>query len=401
MRILHTSDWHLGRTLHGVNLHEYQREFHEFLLHTVAEQKVDAVVIAGDVFDRSVAPVEAVKLLDSTLVRLAEHTTVILTPGNHDSAVRLGFGSGLMRPGIHVLASTEGIEHPVSVTDEHGEVLFFGLPFLDPDVARYELAGTGSEPLARSHEAVMQVAMDRVRSKIETYDGARSVVLAHTFLNGGVGSDSERDLTVGGVECVPGSVFAGVDYVALGHLHGCQNMSGLVEGERPTAWYSGSPLAFSFSEARQKKSVLLVDMGADGSTDVTPIPTPVPRRLVHVRGSLKDVLAAADEHGDDWVHITVQEESRPAYLHEVLHARYPHMLVTEFESTRERSHGPAPVVTRAASPSEVLDDFFEFLTGAAPDHEQRDIIEEILANARAAQSEAGAAQSTQRVGSRR
>lgn len=400
MRILHTSDWHLGRTLHGVNLHEHQRAFHDFLLTTVQREQVDAVVIAGDVFDRSVAPVEAVKLLDATLVALAKLTTVILTPGNHDSAVRLGFGSGLMRPGIHVLASTDGIEHPVSVTDDHGEVLFFGLPFLDPDVARYELAEANDKALERSHLAVMNAAMNRVRAKVEAAGpNARSVVLAHTFVSGGSGSDSERDLTVGGVDSVPGSVFAGVDYVALGHLHGCQNMARLIEGERPVAWYSGSPLAFSFSEATHTKAVLLVDMDASGACEVTPIPTPVPRRLTHVRGTLAEVIASAEEHGEDWAHVTVVEESRPPHLQETLRAVYPHMLVTEFESTRVRAAAPAPAVAQAAAPGEVVGDFFEFLTGARPDQEQEGIVEEILSRARVAVSEEGKAAA--RMGARR
>lgn len=143
MKILHTSDWHLGRTLHGENLHEYQREFQDFLLAKVRETGAHALVIAGDIYDRSVPPVEAVELLHESLAALAEETTVILTPGNHDSAVRLGFGAKLMRSGIHILADVEGIEHPVSVADEHGEVLFFGLPFLDPDLARYSLAPKG------------------------------------------------------------------------------------------------------------------------------------------------------------------------------------------------------------------------------------------------------------------
>lgn len=393
MKILHTSDWHLGRTLHGENLHAYQEIFHEFLIRTVREHGVDAVVIAGDVYDRSVPPVESVELLHSTLARLAELTTVIMTPGNHDSAVRLGFGAKLMRQGVHILASAEGIEHPVSVMDEHGEVLVFGLPFLDPDVARYRLVAADSDPLERSHEAVMRVAMDRVRAKVaQAVPGTRSIVLAHTFIAGGEGSDSERDLTVGGVDCVPGSVFEGVDYVALGHLHGCQNMSGLVPGERPVAWYSGSPLAFSFSERGHKKAVLLVEMEADGSCAVTPLPVPVARALTRIEGSLEHVLAQAGEHGDDWVHAIIREEARPAHLQETLRARFPHLLMSEFVSTKEGGERRAPAVARAAKPSEVVGDFFEYLTGASPTAERQEIIEDMVVRARRSTSEVAGAE---------
>ncbi|MDU5962430.1 MAG: exonuclease SbcCD subunit D [Dermabacter sp.] len=348
MKILHTSDWHLGRTLHGENLHEYQREFQDFLLAKVRETGAHALVIAGDIYDRSVPPVEAVELLHESLAALAEETTVILTPGNHDSAVRLGFGAKLMRPGIHILADVEGIEHPVSVADEHGEVLFFGLPFLDPDLARYSLAPKGGDPLPRTHEDVTVQAMDRVRAKLEILGHPRSVVLAHTFVAGGDGSDSERDLSVGGVASVPGGVFAGVDYVALGHLHGCQNMSALVPGERPVAWYSGSPLAFSFSERHHTKAVLLVEMDSSGLVEVERIPTPVRRRLIELDGSLKEILDSAPNYSEDWVHAIVREETRPAHLQQVLSAALPHLLFTEFRSTRETESSAAPVVTREA-----------------------------------------------------
>lgn len=383
MRILHTSDWHLGRTLHGVDLHDYQRIFHEFLLRTVTEQRIDALVISGDVYDRAIPPVESVRLLDQVLSSLADLTTVILTPGNHDSAVRLGFGSSLMRPGIHVLASTAGIEHPVSVTDSHGEVLFFGLPFLDPDMARYDLAGEGREPLERSHEAVMRAAMDRVREKLALRESARSVVLAHTFLSGGTGSDSERDLSVGGVDSIPGSVFTGVDYVALGHLHGCQNMARFIPGDRPAAWYSGSPLAFSFSEAAHRKSVLVVEMDARGVVEVTPLPTPVPRRLIHLRGSLEQVLAQAKEHSEDWVHATILEQARPPRLQETLRASFPHLLVTEFESSQALMNGAAPLIARSAAPEEVVNEFVIRLTGAALNPDQAAIVSDVIARAKA------------------
>ena len=263
MRILHTSDWHLGRTLHKVDLHEHQAAFVDWLVDLVREREVDVVVIPGDVYDRAVPAVTSVKLLDSALARLADTgATVVLTSGNHDSPERLGFGRGLMRAGVHLLTDIPGIEHPVSVEDEHGEVLLFGLPYLEPDRVRTELVAEGEAPLARSHEAVTRAALDRVRERAAAHPGARTVVLAHTFVTGGEASDSERDLSVGGVDSVPAGVLSGIDYLALGHLHGCQDLTAAVGAP---AWYSGSPLAFSFSERTHRKSVLLVELGAPGS----------------------------------------------------------------------------------------------------------------------------------------
>ncbi|EYT49394.1 exonuclease SbcCD subunit D [Brachybacterium muris] len=376
MRILHTSDWHLGRTLHGENLHAHQVAFHDWLLDQVVEREVDVVVIAGDVYDRAVPHVDSVRLLGRTLARLAEVTTVVLTPGNHDSADRLGFGAALMRAGAHILADIPGLDHPVVVPDDHGEVLFFGLPYLEPDMARTALVGEGEAPLARSHEAVTRAAMDRVRTRIDAHtevsaSGAahagsarpRSVVLAHTFVAGGQGSDSERDLTVGGVDSVPASVLGGVDYVALGHLHGCQDLSASVGG---AAWYSGSPLAFSFSEKDHRKSVLLVELGAPGQASVERIPTPVPRRLTELRGTLEEILAQADQHGEDWLKAIITDPARPPHLLERLRARYPHLLHTEYQPSGRTTTALTPTVRRDADPVEVMDEFLAFVTGGEP-----------------------------------
>src|SRR5699024_9165789 len=273
-------DWHLGRTLHGEELPCQQEGFHDWRVEQGERRPVAVGEISGDASDRAGPRVAAVAVRSDTLATRGAAPTVVLTPGNHDSATRLGFGSQLLKAGVHILADMPAIDRPVVVPDEHGDVLFFGLPYLEPDMARHELAGAG-EPLARSHEAVTRAAVDRVRGKgtahTEASGGApRSVVLAHTFVAGGAGSDSERDLSVGGVDSVPARVLAGADYMALGHLHGCQDLSASVGAP---AWYSGSPLAFSFSEKDHRKAVLLVELGEPGQVEVERIPTPVPRRL--------------------------------------------------------------------------------------------------------------------------
>lgn len=380
MRILHTSDWHLGRTLHGVDLHADQQRFHDWLVELVTEREVDVVVIPGDVYDRAVPPVDSVRLLGRTLARLAAVTTVVLTPGNHDSASRLGFGADLLRDGVHILADTPGIDHPVVLTDQHGEVLVFGLPYLEPDLARHDLAGADGEPLARSHEAVTVAALDRVRARAADHPGARTVVLAHTFVTGGSPSESERDLRVGGVDSVPAEVLGGFDYLALGHLHGCQDLTRSVGAP---ARYSGSPLAFSFSEKDHVKSVLLVDLGAKGQVEVERIPAPVTRPLTELQGTLEEVLAHAAEHGEDHLKAIITDTARPAHLQETLRAAYPHLLLTEYRPAGRPVTAAAPVVARGADPVEVMDEFLAHVTGAPPTPAEHRVLEDAYSQARA------------------
>ncbi|MFJ6044659.1 exonuclease SbcCD subunit D [Brachybacterium paraconglomeratum] len=379
MKILHTSDWHLGRTLHKVDLHEHQAAFLDWLVDLVEAEGVDVVVIPGDIYDRAVPAVSSVTLLDRALARLADTgATVVLTSGNHDSPERLGFGRSLMRAGIHLLTDLPGIEHPVSVEDEHGEVLFFGLPYLEPDRARTELAREGEEPLPRSHEAVTRAALDRVREHAAARPGARTVVLAHTFVTGGEASDSERDLSVGGVDSVPAGVLGGIDYLALGHLHGCQDLTRSVGAP---AWYSGSPLAFSFSERSHRKSVLLVELGAPGADGeraevaVRRIETPVPRRLTELRGTLEEILARRDEHAGDWLKAVVTDPARPAHLQEQLREAYPHLLLTEYAPEGRAASAGTPVVRREQNPLEVMDEFLAHVTGGDPTEAEHDVLE--------------------------
>src|SRR5918992_1647454 len=247
MRLLHTSDWHIGRSLHGADLLREQEEVLSGLVDVVVAESVDVVVVAGDVYDRAVPSADATGVLDRVIGRLLRAgAAVVLTPGNHDSARRLGTFSGLLSAaGLHVRATTAGLDEPVLLRDEHGEVAVYGLPYLEPEIARHELGGGGrGNSTARTHEAVLTEAMDRVRRDLFLRPDTRAVVLAHAFVGGGVPSDSERDICVGGVDLVPAPVFDGVDYVALGHLHRPQTIT-------PRLRYSGSPLAYSFGEAGQ------------------------------------------------------------------------------------------------------------------------------------------------------
>ena len=369
MRLLHTSDWHLGRTLHGVDLLEHQAAALDHLVDVVRAERVDALLVAGDVYDRAIPPVEAVTLLSEALARLSELTTVVLTSGNHDSATRLGFGAALMRERVRLRTRVATLAEPVEVAG----ALVYGLPYLDPDLARGDLAepddAAGATVLpARSHEAVTSAAMRRVRTDLAARrsGGARlrAVVMAHAFVVGGQPSESERDIRVGGVDQVPAGVFVGMDYVALGHLHGPQGLSG-VDGT--VLRYSGSPLAYSFSEQHHTKSSVLVDLsGAEPVTEL--VPAPVPRRLADVTGTLDQVLGAAGEaHVADWVRVTVTDAARPPELFRRVRERFPHALVVQHVPAEGAAHaGRSQVVTAAADPLEVVDAFVRRVTGAAP-----------------------------------
>ncbi|OJV80999.1 MAG: exonuclease sbcCD subunit D [Cellulomonas sp. 73-92] len=353
MRLLHTSDWHLGRTLHGVDLLEHQAAYLDHLVELARAERVDAVLVAGDVYDRAIPSVEAVAVLSDALARLSESTTVVLTSGNHDSSTRLGFGAALMRDRLRLRTSVAGLASPVVV----GDTLVYGLPYLDPDFARAQLADDDGL-LARSHEAVLAAAMRRVRADRATRAERHAVVMAHAFVTGGQPSESERDIRVGGVDQVPAGVFAGADYVALGHLHGPQQVA-------PGVRYSGSPLAYSFGEQHQHKSTALVDLGPD-ELRVTLVPAPVPRALADVTGTL-DELLASPAHTADWVRVTVTDAARPPDLQQRVRAHFPHALVVLHAPAGGGAGTSRAVVVGAASdPLQVAAQFVLHVTGAGP-----------------------------------
>ncbi|MBO0915756.1 exonuclease SbcCD subunit D [Streptomyces laculatispora] len=327
MKILHTSDWHLGRSFHRVSLLDAQAAYLDHLVATVHDHEVDVVLVSGDVYDRAVPPLSAVQLFDDALHRLAAAgVPTVMISGNHDSARRLGVGAGLIgRAGIHLRTDPAHCATPVVLGDAHGDVAFYGLPYLEPalvkDMFKAERAG---------HEAVLTAAMERVRADLATRaDTTRSVVLAHAFVAGGEPSDSERDITVGGVAAVPAGVFDGVDYVALGHLHGCQTVTERVR-------YSGSPLAYSFSEAGHRKTMWLIDLDTTGAIAAERIDCPVPRPLARLRGRLDTLLddPALSRHEPSWVEATLTDPVRPAEPMARLVERFPHTLSLAFEPER-------------------------------------------------------------------
>jgi exonuclease SbcD len=355
VRILHTSDWHLGRSFHRVGMLEHQAAFVDHLLEVVRSERVDLVLVAGDVYDRALPHVDAVRLADDILARLAASPArVVITSGNHDSAQRLGFGSRLMDvAGVHLRTDASSVGTPVVLEDEHGPVAVHGIPYLDPQALH--------EPWRlseRTHQAALAEAMRRIRADLRARP-ARSVVLAHAFVAGGVPSDSERDISVGGISVVSSAVFDGISYTALGHLHGRATL-----GE--SLRYSGSPLAYSFSEAGHTKGSWLVDLGPDGVTGTTFVEAPVPRRLSTITGELEALLVDPRLGGaeDDWVQATLTDVVRPDRPMERLRTRFPHTLVLSFAPAGEPAPSVVAPAPRGRSDHEVALDFVAAMRGA-------------------------------------
>lgn len=375
MRLLHTSDWHLGRSLETVSLAEHQRDFLDWLVDLVRERDIDAVLVCGDVYDRAIPSVEAVRLLEQALVALVPQCPVVLIAGNHDSAARLGYGRELLSAvGVHFRSTLDDLDRPVDLTDASGHrALVYGLPYLEPEVVRTALEAD------KSHAAVLTAAMDRVRADLsdrqrqsaEAGDPApRSIVMAHAFVTGGQPSDSERDVSVGGVADAPASVFSGVDYVALGHLHGPQAVS-----VDPLVRYSGTPLAYSFSEEAHVKSVTIVDLSPDGEVSIETVPTPVPRRLKKLTGDLDDLLQdpALAEHEEHWVWADLTDARRPEDAMERVRSRFPHAI----QLTWQPRIAGAPLAVAdvridptTADPVDVVLSFIEHVTSTPPTQDE-------------------------------
>ncbi len=348
MLALHTSDWHLGRALHGQRLGDAQASFVDHLVSVVRAESVDVVLVSGDVHDRALPPVDAMKLFDEALGRLRDAgAAVVVISGNHDAPARLGDKAGLLDPRVTIRTDPARVADPVILEDGHGPVAIYALPYLEPAAVRDLLpAPDGPERPAvedpgaqhpethleglrpASHEAVLRRAMAAVTAD-RRRRGGRSIVLAHAWVTGGTASDSEREIGLGGVGNVPAGLFEGITYTALGHLHRPQSIS---RGLR----YSGSPLPYSFSEAGDTKSSWLVELDATGLGWVEAIPVPVYRRLTTLRGRLEDLLtneryAAAEA---DFVAVTLTDAERPTDAMTTVQRRFPHALHLDFAPDR-------------------------------------------------------------------
>ena len=379
MKILHTSDWHIGRTFHGHSTVDHLRQVLAAMVEVVRERGIDVVVVAGDIFDSATPAAENYTVLASALRGLREAgAAVVLTSGNHDSATRLGFQSEFVGlAGIHVITRHDQHDSPVTLTDAHGPVLFYGIPFLEPSLVRHHYP----QAELRTHDQVLGFVMDRIRTDLETRDG-RSVVLSHCFAVdvGGArteASDVERDITAGGLDLVPVHTFDGPDYVALGHIHGRATL-------RDRVRYSGAPLHYSFGEANKPRGAWLVELDADGLGAVEWVELPIPRRLRVLTGTIDELLTDAEyaEHENDWVSAILTDRVRPLDGMRRLQERFPWCATLEHRPSVSAEASGASYAERiraATSDHEIVADFLEHVrNGVGPTDHERRLIADVL-----------------------
>lgn len=381
MRILHTSDWHLGRSFHQVGLLPAQQLFIDHLVEQVAEREVDVVLVAGDVYDRALPGPQTVEVLDDALARIvAAGAQVVLTSGNHDSAVRLGFGSRLMEAsGVHLRTGVDDMLRPVEI----GGARIYALPYLEPSVAAPLLG----EEVPATHLGVLGEALRRVAADAEGFEGP-VVVSAHAFVTGAVESESERDISVGGIGDVPARLFEGFDYAALGHIHGRQEI-------RPNVRYSGSPVAMSFSEQGHTKSSWLVELPPrrGGALHVEAVEAPVLRPLATLRGDLVNLLAdPVHEHAEQaWCRVLLTDDARPLDAMTRLRQRFPYTVVLEHQPAHASPAAEHSYATRVrgASDAELVDGFLTHVRrGRGPDERERAVVAEAIEQSRIERAEA-------------
>ena len=370
MKLLHLSDLHLGKRLHEMSLLEDQAYILEEILQIAEAERPDAVLVAGDVYDKAVPPAEAVELLDGFLSRMAQGRPVFVLSGNHDSPERLAFGGRLMAgSGVYLSPVFRGGEAPVTLEDPWGPVDIHLLPFLKPVQARRAFP-----------EAEIESYTDAVRAAVAHMPadwGRRNVLVTHQFVTGAVPSESE-DLTVGGADNVDAAVFDGFDYVALGHIHRAQNVGS------PRIRYCGTPLKYAFSEAGSEKSVTVAELGPKGQLAVRSVPLRPRRDLREIRGTYLEVTARDFYRGtavEDYLRVTLTDEEDVPDAAQKLRSIYPNLLRLDYDNRRTRAAGVLDDAGDAErrSPLELLDDFFTQANGRPMGAQQRQLAETLIA----------------------
>jgi len=321
MKFIHTSDWHIGRQLHNQSLIDDQRHVLAQILALAEEHAVDAMIIAGDIYDRSIPPANAVALLDDVVNKLVNEMKipVIMIAGNHDGHERLGFASRQMSDsGLHIIGPLHNALSPITLKGRSGGAAFYGLPYADPAMVRQVFDCEVS-----SHEQAMEVLLEQVHG--HDSQGLPKVVIGHCFLDGGSESESERPLSIGGADKISPTLFTPFNYTALGHLHGPQ-----YKGEEQIR-YSGSILKYSFSEQHQKKSVTLVEFDDQGKAQIALLPLTAKRDVRIVEGELSVLLESGktDPNRDDYLMVRLLDKHAILDAMGKLRSVYPNVLHLE------------------------------------------------------------------------
>jgi DNA repair protein SbcD/Mre11 len=382
MKLIHTADWHLGRLFHNVHLTHDQEHVLEQLVALVRDVRPAAVIVAGDLYDRAVPPTEAVDLLDHVFTEIVDRlgVPVIAIAGNHDSAVRVGFASALLRErGLHLVGELPQAASPIVLHGDHGPVHVCALPFADPAEARHAY----DDPAIHDQQGVTSAGVARALAAAPA--GERRILVAHAFVAGGLESESERPMSVGGAQQVPAAVFAGFDYVALGHLHRPQACGS------ETVRYAGSLLKYSFAEHAHDKSVSVVEIGppggggagAAGRARVTVEAVALtPRRDVRrLEGTLEEVLrhGATDPHRDDYVLASLLDDGALYDPIGRLRTAYPNTLAIERPAyERVGTEGPRRPRPGSVGDVELFEAFFRYATDDDLGAERREALAGVI-----------------------
>lgn len=371
MKFLHLADLHLGKRVNGFSMLEDQAHILRQILAILDDEQPDGVLIAGDVYDKSVPSVEAVELLDGFLTELrARGVPVLLISGNHDSPERLAFGGRVMDScGIHISPVYDGALAPVTLQDAFGPVHVWLLPFVKPAHVRRWFPDADIESYTDAMaEAVAHMDIDTA---------ARNVLVTHQFVTGGMRSGSE-ELSVGGTDNVDSGVFAPFDYVALGHLHGAQHIG------RETIRYAGSPLKYSFSEARQHKSVTVVTLGEKGDVQVRTVALTPLRELREIRGSYDELTARSfyehTTYRSDYLHLILTDEQDVFDAMSRLRTIYPYLMTLDYDNARTRAAGgmSVPAETERRTPLELFEALYQRQNHRPMSEVQREYIAQLM-----------------------
>lgn len=371
MKFLHLADLHLGKRVNGFSMLEDQAHILRQILAILDDEQPDGVLIAGDVYDKSVPSVEAVELLDGFLTKLRTRgVPVLLISGNHDSPERLAFGGRVMDScGIHISPVYDGALAPVTLHDEFGPVHVWLLPFVKPAHVRRWFPDADIESYTDAMaEAVAHMGIDTA---------ARNVLVTHQFVTGGTRSGSE-ELSVGGTDNVDSGVFAPFDYVALGHLHGAQHIG------RETIRYAGSPLKYSFSEARQHKSVTVVTLGKKGDVQVRTVALTPLRELREIRGSYDELTARSfyehTTYRSDYLHLILTDEQDVFDAMSRLRTIYPYLMTLDYDNARTRAAGgmSVPAETERRTPLELFEALYKRQNHRPMSEVQREYIAQLM-----------------------
>ena len=370
MKFLHLADLHLGKRVNGFSMLEDQAHILRQILAILDDEQPDGVLIAGDVYDKSVPSVEAVGLLDGFLTELrARGVPVLLISGNHDSADRIAFGAALLQNSrVYVSPVFSGAPVPIPLTDEYGTLDVYLLPFLKPAMVRHVWP---DEPIESYNDALACVLRHCTPDP-----GHRSLLVAHQFVAGAAACESEEP-SVGGLDCVDAALFDAFDYVALGHLHSPQKVG------RDTLRYCGTPLKYSFSEASQHKSVTFVELGEKGSVTIAAEPL-VPRHdLRELRGSYMELTDRRNYEGtavDDYLHITLTDEQDIPEALARLRVIYPNLMRLDYDNrrTQTRQELDAPAKAEQKTPLEHFADFYQLQNNQPLTHEQAAFCQQLI-----------------------